>query len=96
MCGPGCEKTGDRSGLSGGLRRANRTTDLRRLASNDGDRALQQLPRFDLLGADTVGGTMPLCPPIGSSRNELWTVMEHASVTFEAMFTALAEWRSCS
>ena len=52
----------------------------------DRRRALQQLPRFDLLGADTVSEGMPLCHPTGSSRNELGTVVEHASLTFEAMF----------
>ena len=43
-------------------------------------RALQPLSRFDLLGADTVGGGMPFCPPTGSGRNGLGPVVEHAPV----------------
>ena len=48
--------------------------------------ALQQLSRFDLLGADTVSIGMPFRPPTGSLGNGLGPVMEHAPVTFEAMF----------
>ena len=49
-------------------------------AGASGVRALQQLSRFHLLGADTVGVGMPLCPPTGSGRNELTSVVEHAPV----------------
>ena len=34
-------------------------------------RALQQLSRSDLLGADTLGSVLPFCPPTGSRRHEL-------------------------
>ena len=48
-------------------------------------RVLQHLPRFDLLGADTVREGLPFSPPTGSGRDGLWAVVQHASVTFRAM-----------
>ena len=41
---------------------------------------LQQLSRFDLLGADTVGVGMPFCPPIGSRGDGLGPVVGYALV----------------
>ena len=44
-----------------------------------GFRMLQQLSRFGLLGADTVGAENALLPPIGNSGNGSGAVVEHAS-----------------
>jgi len=51
-----------------------------------GSGILQHLPRFDLLGADTVGGGLPFSPPTGSGRDGLRVGMQQASVTVRAMF----------
>ena len=42
---------------------------------------LQQLSRFDLLGARAVSGRMPFCPPIGSRGDGLGPVVGHALVS---------------